>query len=303
MESKKFTQFGTFTVILLALFLIFSVIMALTIGLSDSSFMLTFGILSLILLICLFFFYKIVIEIDSANISFKMGIGIIGKSYKIAEIESCKSVNNSFIYGWGIHKIPTGWLYNTSGFKSIELTFKNTGKVVRIGTNKSDEIVEIISTFLKTNQNTEEEYSSSGNSNFKLKNSYYAVAVILAIVVLFNLYEYQPVKIDFQKNHFEISGIYGSAINYSDIAAIDTISQMPGIEMKTNGFAVGRVYKGSFKLKNIGSASLFINLNTSPFVQLLLKNSHVIYFNLKDRQSTIDTFEKIRMKTKLNSTE
>jgi hypothetical protein len=74
---------------------------------------------------------------------------------------------------------------------------------------------------------------------------------------------------------------------------------MPGIEMKTNGFALGKVCKGNFRLTNIGSAILFINYNVSPFVQVALKNGQVIYFNLIDRQSTIDIFDKIKSKKKL----
>ena len=69
---------------------------------------------------------------------------MIGKSYNLSEIESCKPVKNSFLYGWGFHKIPKGWLYNVSGFNAVELIFKNTGKRIRIGTNKPDEITEII---------------------------------------------------------------------------------------------------------------------------------------------------------------
>ena len=64
--------------------------------------------------------------------------------------------------------------------------------------------------------------------------------------------------------------------------------------MKTNGFALGKVCKGNFRLSNIGSAILFINYNVSPFVQIVLKNGQVIFFNLKNRQSTIDIFDKIK---------
>ena len=69
--------------------------------------------------------------------------------------------------------------------------------------------------------------------------------------------------------------------------------------MKTNGFALGKVCKDNFRLTNIGSAILFINYNVSPFVQVALKNGQVIYFNLIDRQSTIDIFDKIKSKKKL----
>jgi hypothetical protein len=152
MESKRFTQSGTFSVILLSLFFIFSIVMGLTVGSTDKSVMLIFIVLSLILLISLLFFYKMFIEIDSTNILFELGIGIIGKSYRISEIESCKPVKDSFLNGWGIHKIRNGWFYNVSGFNAIELTFKNTGKRIWIGTNKPDEITKIINGLINKTQ-------------------------------------------------------------------------------------------------------------------------------------------------------
>jgi hypothetical protein len=252
MESKRFTQFGTFSVIVLSLFFIFSIVMGLTVGSTDKLVMMIFIVLSLILFISLLFFYKMVIEIDSTNISFKMGIGIIGKSYNISEIESCKPVKDSFLNGWGIHKIRNGWFYNVSGFNAIELTFKNTGKRIWIGTNKPDEITEMINGLINKTQDQDSNYTSLNKSNSKSKNTYIAVAIVLAIVVLFNLYQYQSVRITLKENQFEISGEYGFSVNYSYIVVFDTISQMPGIEMRTNGFALGKVCKGNFRLTNTG---------------------------------------------------
>jgi hypothetical protein len=298
METKKFTQSGTFTGLIMSAFLIVFAILLIKHDFIPDQETYAYALLVLIFSGCLLVFYKLTIFIDDTNISFKLGIGIIGKSYKIAEIASCKPVKNSFIYGWGIHKIPRGWLYNVSGLNAIELTFKDTDKVVRIGTNKSDKIAEIIMGMKETVQNSNERHDISQNSNSR--NNYYAVSIILVVVALLCLYEYQSIKIDLKEDKFKISGIYGSSINYNDIDAIDTISKMPRIEMRTNGFALGRVCKGFFRLKEIGSASLFINFNVSPFVQLIQKNGNVTYFNLKDHQSTIETFDKIKLK--INST-
>jgi hypothetical protein len=45
-----------------------------------------------------------------------------------------------------VRVIPGGWLYNVSGFQSIELTFKNNSKTIRIGTD----VPEMICAELKT---------------------------------------------------------------------------------------------------------------------------------------------------------
>ena len=92
MGTKKFTQFGTFTVaIFLPLFLLFT-------GLFKSIFANSPDVhifLASIFLICLLIFYKLTIIVDNVNVSFKLGIGLIGKSYKIADISSCKPITNS----------------------------------------------------------------------------------------------------------------------------------------------------------------------------------------------------------------
>jgi hypothetical protein len=149
METKKFTQFGTFTVIILSVLLIVFVTLLIDHGFSVKPEAYMSSSLVLIFIVCLLTFYKLTIIIDNTTISFKLGIGIFGKSYKIDEIESCNSVKNKFIYGLGIHLIPNGWLYNVSGFKAIELTFKNSNKVIRIGTNKPEEIVELMQRLIK----------------------------------------------------------------------------------------------------------------------------------------------------------
>jgi ABC-type polysaccharide/polyol phosphate export permease len=45
--------------------------------------------------------------------------------------------SNPWYYGWGIHFIPGGVLYNASGLSAIELQLTN-GRVVRIGTDEPE---------------------------------------------------------------------------------------------------------------------------------------------------------------------
>lgn len=301
MESKKFTQFGTLTVIIMSVLLIVFAMLLVIRGFSDEQATYMYATFVLIFMICLLNFYKLTIIIDSTTVSFKLGIGFFGKSYKIADIESCEPVVDSFLNGWGIHKIPDGWLYNVSGFRAIELTFKDTDKVVRIGTNKGDEITELISGLLNSKQESKENIPTR-KSTSKTKNTIIFLVLVSAIIGGFIYYGSRPITIDMKENQFEITGEYGLSVNYNDISAIDTIRQMPNIETRTNGFGAGSVCKGYFRLSELGNATLFINFKVSPFVQLVLKNGRVIFFNLKDRQSTIETFEEIKAKSKLNST-
>jgi hypothetical protein len=298
MKSKRYTQFGTFTVIIMSALLIVFATLLLVRGFSPGAETHMFATLVLIFTVCLLTFYKLTIIVDDTTISFKLGIGVFSKSYKISEIKSCKPVKNLWIYGVGIRKLPNGWLYNVSGLKAIELRFKDSTKVIRIGTDKPYEIAGVIKDLIGTELESEDD-KPEYKIQSKTRNTIILLAIVGAIVGGDIYYSSLPTKIDMKETQLEISGGYGFSINYNDISTIDTICQMPNIEMRTNGFASGKVCKGYFRLTNIGSASLFIDFGVSPFVQLVLKNGRVIFFNLKDRRSTIETFKKIKSKAEL----
>jgi len=297
MESREYTQFGTLTVaVMVTLILVFTGLLVDT-GLTYNSEMYIYASFILIFLICLLMFYRLVITVDNNHISFKLGIGIIHKSYKISEISSCKPVENQFIDGWGIRKIEAGWLYNVSGLKAIELRFKDSRKVVRIGTNQPDEVAETMAKLIAVNHQSEQSISTPENKS-KTRNTIIFVALTGIIIGSFIYYESRAITVNIKETQFEITGDYGFSQNYSDIVSIDTISQMPNIEWKTDGFATKKVRKGNFILTGVGSARLFINFNVSPFVRLVPKSGQVIYFNLKDRPSTIEVFDKLKAKMK-----
>jgi len=297
MESKRHTQFGTFTVIILYVLLIVFAILLINHGFSAEPETYLYAVLVLTNLASLLLFYKLTIIVDNETISFKLGIGLLGKSYEISEIKSCKPVKNLWIYGVGIRKLPNGWLYNVSGLKAIELRFKDSTKVIRIGTDRPDEIAGVIKDLIGTELESEDD-KPEYKIQSKTRNTIILIAIVGAIAGGNIYYDSLPTKINMKETQFEISGEYGFSVSYSDISTIDTTSRMPNIEMRTNGFASGNVCKGHFRLTNIGSVNLFINFSVSPFVQLVLKNGQVIYFNLKDRQATIETFEKLKSKAK-----
>lgn len=103
----------------------------------------------IVLQVCLALFYQLTITVTEETISFRMGIGLIGKSYRISDIQSCNAVQNNLLLGLGIHYFMGGVLYNVSGRKAIELHFKNHRKVVRIGTDRPEDIARLINSLIK----------------------------------------------------------------------------------------------------------------------------------------------------------
>jgi len=79
-------------------------------------------------------FYQLSVEIDHDYVNIRFGIGLIRKKWLIKNIERAVPVKNNVLHGWGIHFSFNTTIYNVSGMKSVELTFKNSRRKVRIGT-------------------------------------------------------------------------------------------------------------------------------------------------------------------------
>lgn len=286
METIKYNQFGTLSVIVLGSCLIFCIVMMTISGFNDLA---PIGILSfvaLIMIICLLIFYKLTIYIDGTYIRFKLGIGLIAKKFLISDIQICKSVRNNPLSGIGIRKIPKGWLYNVSGLKSIELTFKNQKSIVRIGTNQPDEISEVINRMIRPDH--------SGSSSEYKDRTFYPLTIIITFMVFFFIglliiSGLRETVVITTESDIRIMGMYGLTINYSDIIQLDTISKLPRIRLRTNGFAFAKSLKGNFRLQDQEYAKLFIKAGTPPYILIRTKELNV-YLNFRDPKKATELF-------------
>lgn len=145
--TKEYTQIGTICIAIFLPILIIKGFLIFKLGVSEKPESIILILIWLLLFLCLLTFYKLTIKISDNSVSFKFGIGWFGKSYQLSEISSCAAVKNSWLAGIGIRWMGNGWLYNVSGLKAIELTFKNKNSVVRIGTDQPEEICEIFQKF------------------------------------------------------------------------------------------------------------------------------------------------------------
>ena len=94
-------------------------------------------VVSIILLVCLVFFYKLRITINGERLCASLGLGIICTSVRVAEIVKCEPIRIRWWYGWGIHFTPYGWLYNVSGFDAVAITLRD-GRKFALGTDDPD---------------------------------------------------------------------------------------------------------------------------------------------------------------------
>lgn len=291
METKKFSQFGTFSVaIILPLLLLFSGLLIKS-GLSNTPDFHIHLILVIVFLICLLVFYKLTIIVDNEFVKFKLGIGLVSKSYKISDLKSCKPIATSVLNGIGIRMLTNGWLYNVTGLKAIELRFVNKNSIVQIGTNKPDEISQLIQSLI--GGEIPSDYSVKSTKKWINPLWFLSILLIPALIVIPN---YQETKVQFDNNGFKIKGVYGLTIPYSDLEQIDTISNLPRISLRTNGYAFGKTLIGNFKFTDDSHVKLFVKKGFEPYLMIKSKGRVPVYINFESKQKTIDLYDELKNK-------
>ena len=71
--------------------------------------------------------------------------------FELKKIEKASIVKNNIFHGWGIHYMLNTIIYNVNGFQAVELTFKNSKRKVRIGTNEPVKVAETINRIIAKN--------------------------------------------------------------------------------------------------------------------------------------------------------
>jgi hypothetical protein len=108
-----------------------------------------FFLVLLLLIFCLAMFWSLTVSLTPKELKLKFGAGLICKSFNLNDIESFKVVKNPWYYGWGIHLIPGGLIYNISGFYALELKLKS-GKRIRIGSDEPENLEQALKDALKS---------------------------------------------------------------------------------------------------------------------------------------------------------
>jgi hypothetical protein len=272
----------------ITLFLVFLVYKA---GIKDSSAVMILGSVTVVMIACLLIFYKLTISIDNNELKFWFGIGLISKKYKLDEIKECKPVTNSPLYGWGIRMTPDGWLYNVSGLKAIELSFKNSRKKIRIGTNRPEEIAAYLNQLLTTSgDQTNEEIKQR---SFRRPLFWGIIIVVILSIGLIFYYGMKEPKVIISADGVQIKGMYGLSINWKEINELDTVAQLPKITLRTNGFAFGKTLTGHFKLEGGSKVLLFVKCNNHPYIRVTYNQEKTLYLNLSDPLATRKLYQKL----------
>jgi hypothetical protein len=100
----------------------------------------TFALLSLVTT----FFFGLTVVGTPEMLMIRFGVGLVKKTFRIAEMSSVQRITTSVWNGWGIRLMLDGtWLFNVSGFEAVKLTMPN-GRSYAIGTDEPEKLVAFI---------------------------------------------------------------------------------------------------------------------------------------------------------------
>lgn len=118
------------------------------------------------------------------------------------------------------------------------------------------------------------------------------VVVTLIFVAVLMFFSSQSTKVTYFEEGIQIHGMYGDVYTWESIDAAKLIKELPTIERRTNGSALGSNLKGHFRTRELGSVKLFVNTNNPPFIYLETDGRFII-FNMKNAEETQETFREI----------
>lgn len=122
-----------------------------------------------------------------------------------------------------------------------------------------------------------------------------AVVLIIITISMTTLFVYgsREPKIDIMPDRIVISGIYGTMIKKDKITEITLEDNIPKVLNKVNGFDLGYILRGIFKLEGLGTGSIYIRQKKAPYILIKTENKYFL-INYKDSNKTIDLYNKLK---------
>lgn len=238
------------------------------------------GVLAVVLPLVLagFLFSTLTVEIDALEMRIFFTGGLIRRRVALAELRSQRPVRNPWIYGWGIHKIPGGWIWNVSGLDAVELTLAD-GRILRVGTDEPLALSRAIATATPTVRSAPAGSTAPASDGRRRWHTLAGTIVVLAVLALVGsaYLQTRPPEVTVTHERLSIRSLfYGGDYPFSEITGSSLEPRLPRVLARTNGFAGGGLLRGWFRLQGLGDGKLFVDQATPPFLLVRLKQGFVI---------------------------
>lgn len=179
------------------------------------------------------------------------------------------------------------------------------GKIAIISPQDKEEFIKLI---MEKSQMAKADGNSKKLDGASRKRTIISIAVVAIIIALILgnagrliYFSSKPAEYTIQDGTLKISGEYGEEIKLSDIDDISIQDQIPEIQLRTNGSALGSKLKGYFKIKGIGKAKLFVDTKKPPFIFINVKSGLRIV-NTEEPSETEQLYDRLLEAWEKNTT-
>jgi hypothetical protein len=92
-------------------------------------------------------FARLTTQVDRNGVLWSFTFGVPGGHVNFADLDHAEITRTNMFEGWGIHwTVWHGWLWNVSGFRAVELFYRN-GRRVTLGTDDPQGLFDAIERF------------------------------------------------------------------------------------------------------------------------------------------------------------
>ena len=241
-------------------------------------------------------FATLTVEVDASELRVAYTGGVIRRRVALAQLRSVRPVSNPWYYGWGIHKLRGGWIWNVSGFEAVELCLVD-GSLWRVGTDEPDALARALAAAAPHAHAPAHDAPPRAGSDLAAApfaggrpwRTVAVAAVVLAGAALFVLPFYlqtRDPKVTITSEQLRIENLfYGQDYPLAEVTGVSLEPRLPRVLARTNGFAGGGLLRGWFAVEGLGKGKLFVDTGNGPFVVVRLRSGFVI-FNVRDSEAT-----------------
>jgi len=82
-------------------------------------------------------FSRLEVIVEDGRLAASFGSGKPHRTVDLVDVRDVRVVRNRWWFGWGVRKVPNGWMYNVWGLDAVEVE-RFDGSVFRVGTDDTD---------------------------------------------------------------------------------------------------------------------------------------------------------------------
>lgn len=215
------------------------------------------------------------VEVDEDEVRARFGVGLFRRRVGTALIVSVAPVRNSWISGWGMRKIRSGWLWNVSGLDAVELRLMG-GQILRIGTDEPEALAAAIRRAAPRATAGPSVAPDNGGWGLALVVGLALPLLVAGATVLAVRANPSRIVVDADEILADGGG-YHARVDRSDVRTVELVDALPSGLVRTNGYGDGRLILGHARATGLGAGDVFVDTAAPPYVLVTTADRFLLF--------------------------